>query len=135
MPDLRSIMTNPSKVKGDVWERAVRDHLAAAGFDVERTRAGYTRDHGDLHVGPRVGRGPALIVQAKNHSRIDLAGWLTQLGAQTADARADHGVLVVKRRQCGAGRAYAVMELDALLGLLRAAGFVTDVITTTEETS
>ena len=116
-------MSHPNKTKGDVYERALRDHLAAAGFHVERTRAGYARDHGDLHIGPRPGQGPAVVVQAKNVARTDLAGWLAQLAQQTADAGAEHGVLIVKRRMTGPGRSYAVMELDAMLALLRAAGY------------
>lgn len=117
---------NANKVKGDAFERALRDYLLAAGFPVERTRAGYARDHGDLHISPRLGRGPAVIVQAKNHARMCLPEWLTQLAEQTADAGADHGVLVVKRRGVGdPGRSYAVLELADLLDLLRAAGIAT----------
>ena len=117
-------MTSANKVKGDVFERALRDHLAAAGFDVERTRAGYTRDYGDLHVSVGPGGAPGVIVQAKNHARLALSEWLTGLRAQLVDSRAEHGVLVVKRRGVGdPGKSYAVMELDDLLGLLRAAGY------------
>lgn len=115
-------MTSANKVKGDVFERALRDHLAAAGFDVERTRAGYARDHGDLHIRP--GHRAGVIVQAKNHARLALSEWLTGLRTQLVDSGADHGVLVVKRRGIGdPGKSYAVMELDDLLALLRAAGY------------
>lgn len=114
-------MTSTQKAKGDAWERAVRDHCRDHGFPwTERTRAGYTRDHGDLHLTP----GPGVIAQAKNHQRICLPEWLAQLDTQTVDAGADHGFLAVKRRGVAdPGRAYAVLELDALLRLLRAAGY------------
>lgn len=115
-------MAHPNKRRGDAFEATVRDHARDHGFPwAERTRAGYARDHGDLHLDP-----PSLgvIVQCKNHGRIELAGWLAQLAEQTADAGAEHGVLVVKRRGVAdPGRSYAVMELDALLRLLRAAGY------------
>lgn len=114
-------MAHPNKRRGDAYEAAVRDHLQANGFPwTERTRAGYARDHGDLHLTP----GPGAVAQCKNHARIDLPGWLAQLDQQVADSGADHGFLVVKRRGVGdPGKSYAVMELDALLRLLRAAGF------------
>lgn len=114
-------MASTQKNKGDAWERAVRDHCRARGFPwTEKTRAGYARDHGDLHLVP----GPAVIAQAKNHARLCLPEWLGQLDEQIADSGAEHGFLAVKRRGVtNPGRAYAVLELDALLRLLRAAGY------------
>jgi hypothetical protein len=114
-------MSNPNKAKGDAFERAVQDYLQANGFPwTEKTRAGYARDHGDLHLVP----GPAVIGQAKNHARITLAEWLRELAEQIEYAGADHGFLAVKRRGVGdPGRSYAVMELSALVRLLREAGY------------
>jgi hypothetical protein len=114
-------MTSTQKAKGDAWERAVRDHCQANGFPwTERTRAGYARDHGDLHLVP----GPAVIGQAKNYARINLPEWLAQLAEQITDSGAEHGFLAVKRRGVAdPGRSYAVLELDALLRLLRVAGY------------
>ncbi|GEL17663.1 restriction endonuclease [Pseudonocardia asaccharolytica] len=114
-------MVSPQKRRGDDFERAVQDHLRSNGFPwCGRTRAGYARDHGDLHLVP----GPAVIVQCKNVARLALPEWLSQLAEQVAEAGADHGVLVVKRRGVAdPGRSYAVMELDAMARLLRAAGY------------
>lgn len=114
-------MSNPNKAKGDAFERAVQDYLQANGFPwTEKTRAGYARDHGDLHLVP----GPAVIAQAKNHARIALPEWLRELAEQIEYAGADHGFLAVKRRGVGdPGRSYAVMELSALVRLLREAGY------------
>jgi hypothetical protein len=119
-------VTNPNKTKGDVFERLLRDHLAAAGFLVSRTRAGYERDYGDIHV-LGDGHGPTVIFQAKNHRAHALGEWLTATALQCDQAGARHGVLVVKRRGVGApGRQYAVMELDDLIALLREAGYATE---------
>ncbi len=114
-------MPNPKKTKGDAWERAVRDHARTHGFPwTERTRAGYARDHGDLHLVP----GPAVIAQAKNHARLCLSEWLEQLAHQVTDCGAEHGFLLVKRRGIGdPGQGYAVQTYDAHLRLLRAAGY------------
>lgn len=116
-------MSNPQKNKGDVFELALRAHIAECGFVVSRTRAGYERDHGDLHI-LGDGHGPTVIVQAKNQRAHALGEWLTHTALQREHAGAKHGVLVVKRRGVGnPGRQYAVMELDDLLALLREAGY------------
>jgi hypothetical protein len=116
-------MAHPNKTKGDAYERAVRDHCQAAGFDADRTRAGYARDHGDIHLATSP-VGPRVIVQAKNHARLCLSEWLQQLDEQVGESGARHGFLAVKRRGVGdPGKSYAVMELDALLVLLRQAGY------------
>jgi hypothetical protein len=115
-------MVNPQKVKGDRWEREVRDYASEHGFPgTEKTRAGYERDRGDLHLAP------GLIAQAKNHARINLPEWLAQLAEQVDNAAAEHGFLVVKRRGVAdPGRGYAVQELSAHLRLCRAAGYGDD---------
>jgi hypothetical protein len=117
-------MPNPNKIRGDSFERSIRDFARRAGFPwAERTRAGYERDHGDVHLDP-VTR--ALIVQAKNVARPAWSEWLAGLAAQVGHAGATFGVLVVKRRGIAEpGRQLAVMELDDWLRLARAAGYGT----------
>jgi hypothetical protein len=123
-------VTSSQKRKGDSFECAIRDHLDASGFDVERTRAGYERDYGDLHImepDEVEPRRASVIIQAKNHRAHALGEWLTATALQREHAGARHGVLVVKRRGVGApGRQYAVLELDDLLALLREAGYATE---------
>lgn len=117
-------MSNPQKAKGDNFERLVLAHVRGKGFPwAEKTRAGYERDHGDLHLDPITKH---VIVQCKNHARLALPEWLSGLARQVRDAGARHGVLVVKRRGVvDAGRSYAVMELDDWLALVQAAGYGT----------
>jgi hypothetical protein len=116
-------MSHPNKIKGDRFEIALRDHFRAAGFKTDRTRAGYARDHGDIHL-DATPAGPQVIVQAKNERRIDLPGYLRDVAEQRDAAGAEHGFAVVKRRGVGdPGRQYAVLELDWLLALLREAGY------------
>lgn len=112
-------MSNPNKAKGDRAERAVRDYLRANGFPhCERTRAGYTRDAGDLHPAP------GLTVQVKDRAQYAWPEWLRQLDEQRDEAKADHAVLVVKRRNLGdPGEWLAVMPLAAIARLLRDAGY------------
>ncbi|NKZ93740.1 hypothetical protein GS966_28875 [Rhodococcus hoagii] len=69
----------------------MRDYLRANGFPhCERTRAGYTRDAGDLHPAP------GLTVQVKDRAQY---AWHRVAAAARRAARrsqADHAVLVVK---------------------------------------
>lgn len=117
-------MTSSQKRKGDLYERAVQDYLQAHGFPwTEKTRAGYERDWGDLHLVPT----RAVIAQVKNHQRLALAEWVDELAHQVTEAGAAHGFLVVKRRGVGdVGRSYAVTELAAQARLYREAGYGTE---------
>ena len=114
-------MPHPNKRKGDRFEAVLRDALRALGFPwTERTRAGYERDHGDLHLVP----GRAVIVQAKSVTRPAWSEWLRDLAAQRANAGADHAVLVVKRPGIvDGGQQLAVMTVADWARLVRAAGY------------
>ena len=45
-------MSNPQKNKGSAYERSIVNYLRSAGFDADRTRAGWTDDRGDVHGAP-----------------------------------------------------------------------------------
>lgn len=114
-------MATPQQRKGSTFELAVQAHHVTHGFPhCEKTRAGYERDHGDLHpCGDRT-----VVAQCKNVRRWDLAAWLRQLTDQIANAGAEHGYLVVKRpRIADPGQAYVITTLDQHLALLHAAGY------------
>lgn len=107
-----TIVTNANKDKGDKFERSIRDHLAAYGVTVERTRAGYARDAGDLHIG-RDGTQPRAILSAKNRRTWAVAQWLRELEEQRVEARAVHGALVVKRPGISdPGQQYVIMTVN-----------------------
>jgi hypothetical protein len=109
------------KIKGDWAEVTVRNFLRLCGFPwCERTRAGYERDHGDLHLIPGV------IAQVKNVRTPVWGEWLEQLAEQVSNAGADVGFLVWKRPRVGEARAgewLAVMTLEQMALLLRRAGY------------
>lgn len=124
-------MSNPKKAKGDAFEIAITNHLVEQGFDAKRTRAGYERDHGDIHVLDDQGR-LALILQAKNFSG-DASPWQRMSGivadtqTQHEQSGARHAAAVIKRRLVSdPGKQYVVLELDWFLGLLRAAGLAAE---------
>lgn len=114
-------MTNANKIRGDLAERAVRDYLRTHGFPgAEKTRAGYTRDHGDIHPCP------GFVVQVKNTGTYRWSEWWLQLAFQVEAANADVGVLVHKLRGVGdAGQWIAAMPLSEYVRLVRDAGYGT----------
>lgn len=117
-------MVNPSKRKGDEMEWAL---LAWAGrfladvgspLTVERTRAGYERDHGDLHV-LTPDRVLLAAWQAKNRREWSISAWVDQTAWQAQQARARFGALFVKRpRVADPGRTFAIMPATEYLRLL-----------------
>lgn len=114
-------MPNPNKQRGDRAEMSARDWYKTHGFPwAARTRAGYTRDAGDLHLCP------GAITQVKNCRVLRWNEWFTQLTEQRLEAKADVAWLTVKRPGMGdtrVGQWLAVMTVDDLTALLRAAGY------------
>ncbi|MDJ0010117.1 hypothetical protein [Gordonia alkanivorans] len=113
-------MTNRMKARGDQYERDILKLARRSGFPfAERTRPGRREDEGDIHLAPGV------IVQTKDQKTAVWRDWLSELKSQRLAARADHGILVVKRRGTG-GRPplhLAVMPLDDMLRLLCDCGY------------
>lgn len=107
-------MASAAARKGSQFERDVVAYLRDQGFPyVERAYgAGRPDDVGDLDGIP------GWCFELKNHQRIDLAGWIDEVHREQAQARAQFGVVVVKRRQRPIAQAYVVMELEQLARLL-----------------
>lgn len=114
-------VANARKEKGDRAERSALSWLRLDGFPwAERTRAGYERDAGDIHLIP----GGSVIAQVKDQKTPRWTEWLDQLREQIAQARAQHGFLLVKRTgKPIPGEWLAVMPLSAFTALLRQAGY------------
>lgn len=121
-------MTNANKVKGDSFERSITNYLVARGIDAVRTRAGYERDYGDIHIRrAETSVWPSAVLQAKNHRTWKIAEWLRELPRQITEAKALTGALVVKRPGVSdPGAQYVVMELEEWMSLIRAAGLSQD---------
>jgi hypothetical protein len=118
-------MTGTHQAKGDRHERAVEavlGPLLAPELLVERqTRAGYNRDTGDIHVLTADRQHRLATLQCKDWPQTQwrLPEWLGALDTQRAFARADHGVLVLKRaRVLDAASAYALADLQGYARLL-----------------
>ena len=118
-------MTNRMKAKGDRYERSMREWFRANGFPrAERTKAGYERDAGDLHLDPAGGLRPSVIVQCKDVRTPVWSEWLDGLSEQINEAGAEVGFLAVKRARPGkAPLNLAVMPVEAMAALLKRAGY------------
>lgn len=108
-----------SRRKGAGAERDVVNWLTANGFPhAERRLSGAPDDRGDI-TGI-----PGLVLEVKNHARLELAAWTDQLTDELDNANTDIGALIVKRRgRTNPADWYAVMPAHILARLLRDAGW------------
>jgi hypothetical protein len=85
-------MTNRNKVKGSAWERAIVEHLRAAGWPfAERRLAGSNKDRGD--IAGVVG----VVIEAKNTASRNLAAWIKEAEEERRNDGAWLGVVWHKR--------------------------------------
>lgn len=117
-------MANPQKRKGDAYEwdtiawaeRFLSD--VASVLTIERTRAGYERDYGDLLVRTPDDRTLATL-QLKNRREFKIGPWCNDAQWQGERARARFAALFVKRtRVADPGQAFAIMPANVYLRLL-----------------
>jgi Holliday junction resolvase len=117
------LVTNPQKIKGSAYERSIVDYLRASDFRVDRTRAGWTDDRGDIH-GVTSRTGQPFTFECKNHKAINLSGWVTELYREIDNAGGVVGVVVHKKRgSTDAGEQYATLPLWMLVHILKEAGY------------
>jgi hypothetical protein len=111
-------MTNPNKNKGSAYERSIVDYLRLCGFRVDRTRAGWSDDRGDIHGIE------GFTFECKNHKTMSLSGWLTELAVECANAGTELGAVVHKKRGVtDAAEQYATLPFGMLVKLLKEAGY------------
>ena len=106
--------------KGQEFERLVANYLKLALGDTRvdiRPKNG-TNDRGDIG-GVRTIRGADVVLEVKNHARLNLAGWMAEAQAECGNADAGAGVVVHKR--VGKGQAadqYVTLSLETFAWLL-----------------
>lgn len=116
-------MTNPQKEKGSKYERDTVGYLRECGFRVDRTRAGWADDRGDIH-GVEAPDGKPFVFECKNHARLNLAGWVKELETEIANAGGVAGVVVHKKRgTTDTSQQYATLPFGMLVQLLKEAGY------------
>ena len=111
-------MTNPQKQKGSAYERSIVQYLRDNGFTVDRTRAGWSDDRGDIHGID------GFTWECKNHKALNLAGWINELHDECRNAGTSLGAVVHKKRGSTDGaEQYATLPLGMLVQLLKEAGY------------
>lgn len=89
-----------AKAAGSRFEREVADYLATHVDDrIDRRVKTGARDRGDI-AGVRV-HGERIVIECKNTTRINLAGWANEARAEAENDSAAIGVVVHKRHGNG----------------------------------
>lgn len=106
--------------KGATFEQDTADYLAAALGDdrIERRVKHGTNDRGDI-AGLRI-HGKRVVVECKNHKRMELAEWVDEAETERGNDDADYGIVVHKRRGCGKakfGGNYVTMTLETFAAI------------------
>lgn len=106
--------------KGATFEQDTSDYLAAALGDdrIERRVKHGTNDRGDI-AGLRI-HGKRVVVECKNHRRMELAEWVDEAEIERGNDDADYGIVVHKRRGCGKakfGGNYVTMTLETFAAI------------------
>lgn len=107
-----------AKAAGSRFERQIADHLAEHIDDrVDRRVKTGAKDRGDIaglrHMGERI------VIECKNTSRVNLAGWIGEAHVQAGNDDALVGIIAHKRHGKGyAGDQWITMTVDDLIAIL-----------------
>lgn len=108
-----------SKQKGTAAETAVVNWLKSKGRKhVERRSLNGSSDRGDI-AGI-----PGVVIEVKNHARMELSQWLSELEVEIGNDKADTGVVIHKKRgTTDVAEWYATMPVKVWLDLIKEAGY------------
>ena len=100
--------------KGTAFESSLLPLLRSYYPDASRAPLRGTKDEGDFIL-----PGAPFIIEAKNHNRMDLSGWLGEAKREAENARKAAGIVVHKRRGVAApGEQYVTLTLGDFLWLV-----------------
>ncbi len=107
-------MSNPSKAKGTAYEVAVCAFLRDHGFPyAERRALAGSDDKGD------VGGIPGVMLELKATKTLALSQWMNEVRTEKANAHAQVGACVVKRRSHSIAKSYVILELQDFVELIK----------------
>jgi len=110
-----------AKQKGTAAESALVKFLVGQGFPgAERRALTGSFDQGDI-TGT-----PCLAWEVKNHTTYKIPAWIKETEFERVNAKADFGILAIKPNGVGlsnAGQWWAVLPMEAMVRLLREAGY------------
>lgn len=105
--------------KGTRAESAVVSYLKDNGFPYAERRALHgTNDKGDI-----TGVGPDVVLEVKDHAKLSLSEWVSELEDEMRNANATTGCVVAKKRgTLDVGNWYAILPFRLLVQLLKESG-------------
>jgi hypothetical protein len=111
-------VSNRNQQKGTRFERLVADYLNEKVDDrIDRRVKTGSNDKGD--IGGWRFNGLRIVAELKDHSRLDLSGWVNQAEIEAGNDDAEVALVIHKRRGKGhPGAQYVTLTLDNLLALL-----------------
>lgn len=116
----RGGQVSKAKAKGTAAETAVATYLREQGWaTAERRTLSGINDKGDIAGILQ------LAVEVKAQKQYSIPAWLKELAIEKRNAKAEHGVLIIKPNGVGSanvGKWWAVMTFEELVELLRKAG-------------
>jgi hypothetical protein len=116
-------VSNPQKNKGSAYERSIVNYFRSNGFHVDRTRAGWSDDRGDIH-GVASPEGKPFTFECKNHRKDNLSGWMRELQVEVENAGGSIGTVVHKKHgTTDPSEQFASLPLGMLVQLLKEAGY------------
>lgn len=105
---------------GPTFERSIADYLAEQLEDdrIDRRPKTGAKDRGDIG-GVRTLSGGRVVIECKDVTRTDLAGWVTESHIEAGNDDALVGVVVHKRaRKAHPGDQYVTHTVDDLIALI-----------------
>ena len=111
---MNGLKMSKAKQKGTAAETAVVKYLKEKGYvNCERRSLNGVNDRGDI-AGIE-----SVVIEVKNHARMELAQWVSELLIEIANDKADTGVVIHKKRgTTNVGQWYATMPVDIWVDLL-----------------
>lgn len=108
-----------AKQKGTAAETAVVNWLKGKGRKhVERRSLNGSSDRGDI-----AGL-PGVVIEVKNHARMELSAWVSELEVEMLNDKADTGTVIHKKKgTTDVGQWYATMPVEVWYNLLKEAGY------------
>lgn len=116
---MERLVVSKAKQKGTAAETAVVNWLKSKGRKyVERRSLHGTADRGDIAGIPEV------VIEVKNHARMELSAWLAELDVEMKNDKAKFGVVVHKKKgTTDVGEWYATMPVSVWYAMLEEAGY------------
>lgn len=105
--------------KGSAFEKSIADYLAIQLQDdrIERRVTNGAKDRGDIG-GVRL-NGHRVVIECKNHNRLNLAGWVEEARIEAGNDDSILGAVIHKKRGTAQpGEQYVTITVDDLITLL-----------------